>query len=152
MSSSNLDATEYLALLAREQRPTPLVIAGLPCPDRRLNPNRGTPLRTVKRLRAQQRRDAGLVTYAAIGPTRSRPVFPAGVRVRVDALLLWPGRFPDQDNAIAMLKGVWDGLTDGGAWADDNQAYWGTLTFQPATVLGGGAWLTLTLTAEEVTG
>lgn len=150
MSSSNMDAGEYLALLGH-QRPAPLVIAGLPCPDRRLNPNRGTPLRTVKRLRAQQRRDAGLVTYAAIGPTRPRPVFPAGVRVRIDALIHWPGKsFPDQDNLIAMLKGVWDGLTDGGAWADDNQAHWGTIRFSAAAVYGSS--MTLTLTAEEVTG
>jgi len=127
-----------------------LVIPDLPVPNRRLNPNAGTPQRTIARLRRDQRRDAGLVAYSIVGARRHPYFLPLpGFVVRVNALVYWPGRqFPDQDNFITMCKGTWDGLTDGGVWADDKQARWGTIVFEEATTRTG-ATMTLTLTAEE---
>jgi hypothetical protein len=126
-----------------------LVIESLPVPDRRLNPNKKAIRVVAARLKRQLRRDAGLAAYAAIGPDAPRPVFPAGVRVQVDALVHYPGNvFPDDDNFIASCKALIDGVTDGGAMANDKQARWRTIVFEEATTRTG-ATMTLTLTAES---
>jgi len=126
-----------------------LVIPDLPVPDRRLNPNKKAERWTAARLKRQLRRDAGLVAYNAIGPDTPRPVFPSG-RVLISAVVRYPGNvFPDDDNFIASCKALIDGITDGGAMANDKQARWRTIVFEEATTRTG-ATMTLTLTAEEV--
>lgn len=127
---------------------TTLVIPDLPVPDRWLNPNKKAERWTAARLKRQLRRDAGLVAYNAIGPDAPRPVFPTG-RVLIGAVVRYPGNvFPDDDNFIASCKALIDGITDGGAMANDKQAKWRTIEFVEAT-MQTGATMTLTLTPEE---
>lgn len=104
-------------------------------------------------LVADQRREAALCGYQALAALRGTlrgPLFPAGVRVRVDVTVrrtrLWAARRMDDDNLIRGMKASMDGLTDAGVWHDDRQVRWGDVAWELAAP--GEHGITLTITEE----
>lgn len=95
-------------------------------PDIRLSPNRNTPPRTVKRLRANLR-DQAIVTLRAVrndlGSFGDEPLFVGPTRIRVT--VRWePGRHVwDPDNLTAALKYL-DALERVGIIDNDRNLIW----------------------------
>lgn len=80
------------------------------------------------RLVKAQREAAQLATYKALAAhpdTLQRPLFPAGVRVKVCAMVrrapFWSARRLDDDNLWRGLKPSLDALADAGAIFNDSQ-------------------------------
>lgn len=125
----------------------------LALPDRALCGN-GTARKFERSaLVADQRRGAALCGYQALAALRGTlrgPLFPAGVRVRVDVAVrrtrLWAARRMDDDNLIRGLKASMDGLTDAGVWHDDRQVRWGDIAWELAAP--GEHGITLNITEE----
>jgi len=125
----------------------------LPLPDKRLTPNGRLHHMARARLTAEARRDAAWLAAYQISVVRDwvpLPWFPAGVLVRVDAVvrLQRGAKRGDADNTIAWFKVTLDSLTDAQVWADDSQARWGELVWGRDTHGAGDVQLTLTAMGE----
>lgn len=88
----------------------------LPIPPSCLNPNTAAHYQAKARARAQQRADAG--TYAS-GQFRGPGPKWDKVRIKLAWFAKDDNRIPDFDNAIASIKGVFDGLQDAGVVIND---------------------------------
>jgi Holliday junction resolvase RusA-like endonuclease len=120
----------------------------VPYPRPALGPNGRGVWQAKARLVHEAREVAGWMARAQllwqlpIAGARDREwvAFPAGMRVRVDAIVR-PGRGRqrmDADNLWACLKPALDGLTDAHIWADDTQAVLGAVTYAGGRVEGDG--------------
>lgn len=127
---------------------TRVLCVSLPLPGRLLSPNGRAHWTAIRAAKETARWRAKLAARELLldQPT---PYFPAGARVRVTATA-WPrqrNHEHDDDNLKASTKSYWDGFTDAGVWADDQQAIWGDVVWEEPGERRG--LLVLTIAAEE---
>ena len=124
---------------------TALVIEG-PLPARALSPNgnihwrRSQPARTDQRafwkVAALRARNGS----AAPPPERVRVCVEVGTKGAKAARLYQPR---DATNALAALKGAFDGIVDGGGAIDDSARHWVLGTVALTNAWGPGVWITI---------